>query len=52
MDLKTRGLMKNLSEITDFKKHFYICGPYPMVSELVSILQKTGATTDTLVFEK
>ena len=38
--------------ITDFKKHFYVCGPDPMVNELVNILQKTGASTDTLVFEK
>ncbi len=40
------------NNITDFKKHFYVCGPDPMVNELVSILQKTGASTDTLVFEK
>ncbi len=38
--------------ITDFKKHFYICGPDPMVNEITGILQKTGAATDALVFEK
>ncbi len=40
------------NNITDFKKHFYVCGPDPMVNDLVSILQKTGASPDTLVFEK
>jgi ferredoxin-NADP reductase len=38
--------------ISDYNKHFYICGPDPMVNELVGILQKTGASTDALVFEK
>ncbi len=38
--------------ITDFKKHFYVCGPDPMVNELVGMLQKSGATADALVFEK
>jgi hypothetical protein len=40
------------SNITDFKKHFYICGPDPMVAELVSTVQKAGALSDALVFEK
>ncbi len=38
--------------ITDFSKPFYICGPDAMVSELVNALEKTGAATDALVFEK
>lgn len=38
--------------ISDFSRHFYICGPDPMVNELVTTLQKTGASTETLVFEK
>ena len=38
--------------ITDFNKHFYVCGPDPMVAELVNTLQKVGATMDALVFEK
>ena len=38
--------------IPDFNRHFYICGPDPMVNELVDILQKTGASTEALVFEK
>jgi ferredoxin-NADP reductase len=40
------------NKISDFNKHFYICGPDPMVNELVGILQKSGASTDALVFEK
>ena len=38
--------------ITDFSRHFYICGPDPMVNELVATLQKTGASTEALIFEK
>ena len=38
--------------ITDFSKHFYICGPDKMVSDITNILQQAGAATDTLVFEK
>ncbi len=38
--------------ISDFNRHFYICGPDPMVNELVATLQKTGAQTETIVFEK
>src|SRR5216683_604621 len=30
------------TNITDFKKHFYICGPDPMVAELVNTVQKAG----------
>jgi ferredoxin-NADP reductase len=40
------------NHIADFKKHFYICGPDPMVSELVQTIQQLGASTDALVFEK
>jgi ferredoxin-NADP reductase len=38
--------------IPDFNKHFYICGPDPMVAELVHIIQSAGASTDALVFER
>ena len=38
--------------ISDFNRHFYVCGPDPMVSEIVEILQKLGASVDSLVFEK
>ena len=38
--------------ITDFNKHFYICGPDPMVLDLVAAVQKIGAPVDAVVFEK
>jgi len=38
--------------ITDYKKHFYVCGPDPMVAEIAGIIQKLGATADSVVFEK
>jgi ferredoxin-NADP reductase len=38
--------------ISDFSRHFYVCGPDQMVNDLVNILGKAGAETDTLVFEK
>jgi len=40
------------SNISDFTKHFYVCGPDPMVAELTDTIQKAGASADTLVFEK
>lgn len=39
-------------QISDFKRHFYVCGPDPMVAELVSTVQNAGASPDALVFEK
>jgi ferredoxin-NADP reductase len=41
-----------MDNVTDFKKHFYVCGPDDMVAEIVDTLQKLGAATDELVFEK
>ncbi len=38
--------------IADFSKHFYLCGPDAMVQELTKTLEKLGAPTDTVVFEK
>ena len=38
--------------ITDFSKHFYVCGPDVMVEEIVEALKKLGANADTVVFEK
>jgi len=38
--------------VTDFKKHFYICGPDPMVAAIADILTSLGAETDAVVFEK
>jgi len=40
------------SNITDTSKHFYICGPDPMVNEIAGILTGMGASADTVVFEK
>lgn len=40
------------TEITDFKKHFYVCGPDPMVNEITETLAKLGADADFIVFEK
>lgn len=40
------------AEVNDLSKHFYICGPDPMVFSLTEALQKLGAAADTLVFEK
>ncbi len=39
-------------DVTDFKKHFYVCGPDPMVQELSGLLEKLGASPDSVVFEK
>jgi hypothetical protein len=44
------GFLKN--HITDFSRHFYVCGPDPMVDEIVGTLGKLGASVDSLVFEK
>ena len=40
------------SNIEDFKKHFYVCGPTKMIEDISSILIKLGASPDTVVFEK
>ena len=38
--------------ITDFKQHFYVCGPDPMVAAITGMLTKLGANPETVVFEK
>ena len=38
--------------VTDFSKHFYVCGPPAMVEAISAILNKLGATADSVVFEK
>ncbi|MDB5279649.1 MAG: oxidoreductase FAD/NAD(P)-binding domain protein [Ferruginibacter sp.] len=38
--------------VSDFSKHFYVCGPDSMVKEIVEILQTLGANADTVLFEK
>jgi ferredoxin-NADP reductase len=40
------------AEVNDFKKHFYVCGPDPMVKEISETLEKLGAKADSVVFEK
>ena len=39
-------------EVTDFSRNFYLCGPPKMVEALTDTLQKLGASTDSVVFEK
>jgi ferredoxin-NADP reductase len=38
--------------IEDFTKHFYICGPDPMMTDLRHILTNFGTIPDAVVFEK
>ena len=38
--------------VSDFNKHFYICGPPKMVAAMTGILEKLGAAPDSVVFEK
>jgi ferredoxin-NADP reductase len=38
--------------IPDFHKHFYICGPDPMILDISGILTKFGVDPGTVVFEK
>lgn len=38
--------------IQNYNQHFYICGPWEMVEQLVSVLEKLGAKTDLIVFEE
>ena len=40
------------SNITDTSKHFYICGPDPMINAIAEILTGMGADADAVVFEK
>lgn len=38
--------------IADFKRHFYICGPDPMVAAIADIVTGLGASAESVVFEK
>lgn len=38
--------------VKDFNKHFYICGPPPMIEALKIILKKSGVSAESVVFEK
>jgi ferredoxin-NADP reductase len=40
------------NHIADFSRHFYVCGPQPMIDSVNSILVKLGAAPDAVVFEK
>ena len=40
------------SQVKDFSKHFYLCGPPKMVEALQIILIKLGASPEAVVFEK
>jgi ferredoxin-NADP reductase len=38
--------------ITDFAKHFYVCGPEPMVQAITKILENLGVNVETVIFER
>lgn len=38
--------------VKDFTRHFYLCGPDPMIGAMQEILSKLGALPDAVVFEK
>lgn len=40
------------TEVSDFTKHFYICGPDAMVEQINGILTGLGASADLVVFER
>lgn len=40
------------SNINDFSKHFYVCGPDPMIAAINDQLTELGASAEVLVFEK
>jgi ferredoxin-NADP reductase len=40
------------SHVTDFSKHFYVCGPDKMISDVNATLERLGAKPDAVVFEK
>lgn len=40
------------TEVKDFKKNFYVCGPDQMVIDINETLEKLGAKPDSVVFEK
>lgn len=40
------------AEVADFNRHFYVCGPDKMISDINNTLVKLGAKPDLVVFEK
>jgi ferredoxin-NADP reductase len=41
-----------VSEVKDFKRPFYVCGPDRMISDITGILTELGADPESVVFEK
>jgi len=39
-------------EVSDFSRHFYVCGPDPMMVQINGILTGLGASADAVVFER
>ncbi len=39
-------------KVSNFKQHFYICGPPRMVNDIKAFLEQLGAHPDTVVFEE
>jgi ferredoxin-NADP reductase len=39
-------------EVLDAKRNFYVCGPDEFVKSINLILERMGASTDLIVFEK
>lgn len=40
------------AEVSDFNKHFYVCGPDPMILAVSDVLEKLGVKPDAVIFEK
>lgn len=40
------------ANVDDFNRHFYLCGPEPMVEAMQDILIRLGASPEAVVFEK
>ena len=40
------------AHVDDFKKHFYVCGPDPMIKAINKTLVSLGASPEAVVFEK
>ena len=38
--------------VSDFSRHFYVCGPEEMVEDISKKLENLGANTDSIVFEE
>jgi glycine betaine catabolism B len=40
------------THVDDFTKHFYVCGPPPMINAINTTLARLGASPESVVFEK